>query len=357
MRIPKIVIAMSGGVDSTVGAYLLKQEGYRVTGVTMAIFSGDSSIGKKNTCYNPDETDEIKNVKRIAKKLGIKHITIDLKKEYKKTVLDYFCREYLCGKTPNPCTICNSKIKFGSLMSKAEKLLDFDYFATGHYARVYKNRQGRYLLKKALDTTKDQSYFLWKLNQSQLAKIMFPLGELTKEKVKKIAKKIGFEKLANQSESQDFLCSGYYGRLFKNKKIDTGNICDKKGNILARHKGIIYYTIGQRKGLGISGTKKPLYVTAILPKSNTVIVGSKKDLYSKMLFAKNLNWIFESRHKKPLRCKAKIRFQHKKAYCKVLPVKNGRVKVAFDKPQIAITPGQSIVFYKGDIVLGGGVIE
>jgi tRNA-specific 2-thiouridylase len=355
----KIAVGMSGGVDSTVAAYQLKQKGYEVTGVTMAVWGGEFDVGcsKKSGCYNPDETAEIAAIKRIAKKLGIKHITINLKKEYKKTVLDYFCKEYLCGKTPNPCMICNSKIKFGFLLDKAEKLLGFDYFATGHYARVSKNCKGRYLIKKGKDADKDQSYFLWRLKQTQLAKIMFPLGELTKNEVKKIAKKIGFGELALTDESQDFLGGKDYGRLFKDKKIKPGNICDKKGNILAKHKGIVYYTVGQRKGLGISGTKEPMYVTAILPRLNTVVVGSKKDLCSKELIAKDLNWITKSWLKKTLQCKAKIRFRHKEATCKILPPKNGQAKVIFDKPQMAITLGQSVVFYKGDTVLGGGIIS
>lgn len=351
---------MSGGVDSTVSAYLIRQKGYDVTGITMAIWGGEFNAGcnAKGGCYSPDEACEIAKAKSIAKKIGFKHITVDLKKEYKKTVLDYFCKEYLCGRTPNPCTVCNSKIKFGFLPDKAKKLgLEFNYFATGHYARITKNTKGRYLLKKGKDVSKDQSYFLWKLKQKQLAKVMFPLGELTKQEVKKIAKKIGFENLAESKESQDFMGGRDYSRLFRAEKIKPGYICDKKGNILAKHKGIIHYTIGQRRGLGVSGTKSPVYVTGILPHKNTVIIGTKKDLYCKTLIVKNLNWIAIDCLKKPMECKAKIRLQHKEANCKVSAHKNGRAKVVFKTPQTAVTPGQSIVFYKGITVIGGGVIE
>ena len=357
----KVLVAMSGGVDSTLAVYLLKKQGFDVSGVTMSIWGGEFNVssGKKGGCYSPDEKYAISRANKLAKKLGIKHVTVDLKKEYKKNVLDYFCSEYLCGKTPNPCTVCNSKIKFGFLIDKAKKGgLKFDYFATGHYVRIaFDKKTGRFLLKKGKDALKDQSYFLWRLKQNRLKQLMFPLGNLTKKEVKNLACKIGLKQLAKQSESQDFIDRKYHEGLFVGKKIKSGYICDSKGKILAAHKGIIHYTIGQRKGLGIGGTKEPIYVTNILPKENKIIVGSKKDLFSKELIAGDLNWIAVEKLQKAVKIKAKIRLQHKEQECVVSPFNKGKVKVVFKKPQMAITPGQSVVFYKGTAVFGGGVIE
>jgi len=351
----KVIVGMSGGVDSSVVAALLKEEGFEVIGVTMKIWGGET-IGKEgvhHACYGPGEIEDIEDAQKVAEILRIPFYTVDLKQEYKTDVLDYFFNEYLSGKTPNPCVVCNRKIKFNALVEKARTDgIKFDYFATGHYAQVeYNKTRDRYLLKKAIDLNKDQSYFLYSLSQEQLSHTIFPLGDYTKEEVRKIARDLGLG-INDKPESQNFIAGGY-SSFFKSA-VQPGPILNKKGEILGMHRGIPFYTIGQRRGLGISSGER-LYVTAIDPERNTIMLGRKEDVFGDELIATKLNWIAMEKLKPKV--KAKIRYLHKETEAEVVPLGEEKIRVKFREPQMAITPGQAVVFYDGDIVVGGGVIE
>jgi len=351
----KVIVGMSGGVDSSVAAALLKEEGFEVIGVTMKIWGGET-IGKEgvhHACYGPGEIEDIEDAQKVAEILRIPFYTVDLKQEYKTDVLDYFFNEYLSGKTPNPCVVCNRKIKFNALVEKARTDgIKFDYFATGHYAQVeYNKTRDRYLLKKAIDLNKDQSYFLYSLSQEQLSHTIFPLGDYTKEEVRKIARDLGLG-INDKPESQNFIAGGY-SSFFKSS-VQPGPILNKKGEILGMHRGIPFYTIGQRRGLGISSGER-LYVTAIDPERNTIMLGRKEDVFGDELIATKLNWIAMEKLKPKV--KAKIRYLHKETEAEVVPLGEEKIRVKFREPQMAITPGQAVVFYDGDIVVGGGVIE
>jgi len=353
-----VAVGMSGGVDSTMAAYLLKKQGFDVVGLTMKIWDGKLKMKpSKDGCYGPKEKQSIADAQKAAKKIGISHYVVDLTNAYKKNVLDYFKKEYFCGRTPNPCVVCNSKIKFGELLNSAKASgIKFDKFATGHYARVgFGEKQNRYFLKKGIDELKDQSYFIYRLTQNQLKNIIFPLGEYRKSEIKKIARKLGYKDLAEKQESQNFIESDNYGALFENK-FKKGNIVNVSGNILGKHKGIIFYTVGQRKGLNIGGLKEPLYVVNINAKKNEIVVGSKKLLFSQKLFAKNLNWNIDYKIGEKIKCQAKIRFGSPAVDCVVKTQNKNKTEVEFKNPQFAITPGQSIVFYNKETLLGGGII-
>jgi tRNA-specific 2-thiouridylase len=357
-----VAVGMSGGVDSTMAAYILKEQGYKVIGVTMSIWDASVNIPDlgKSGCFGPGEKKDIEFAKNICKKLGIEHHVLDLKKEYKENVLNYFCNEYVCGKTPNPCVMCNQKIKFGALLQKTKEAgIAFDHFATGHYVRVEQDPSTkRYILKKALDQKKDQSYFLSYLQQDQLKQLIFPLGEKTKTDIKKIASELGFKEVAERGESQDFIETDDYSVLFNKNDIKPGDILDVNGKKVGTHRGIIHYTIGQRKGLGVSGGNSGiLYVIKIDAKSNTITVGAEEHLLSQELIASNMNWIVIPELTSPIKVNAKIRQQHKEAPALISPIAGGKVKTIFDSPQRAITPGQTVVFYDNDIVLGGGIIS
>ena len=353
----KVVVAMSGGVDSSVAAALLKKKGYELIGVTMQIWDGSALLenGAHHACYGPAEKEDIEDAEKVAQVLGIPFRTFDLRQEYKVEVLDYSCRDYLLGRTPNPCIRCNRKVKFDALLKKArDSGIEFDYFATGHYAQVeYDKSKHRYLLKKARDTRKDQSYFLSSLSQEQLEHTLFPLNSYTKEEVRKMAQALGLG-VADKLESQNFVAGGY--STLVRAAARPGPILNKRGNVLGQHQGILFYTIGQRKGLGISAGE-PLYVTAIDPKRNAIVVGNKEAVYGDELIASELNWIAIGGLKRPIEVKAKIRYRHKEAEAMVVPLSGDKVRVKFKEPQMAITPGQAIVFYDGDAVVGGGTIE
>ena len=361
----KVLVAMSGGIDSSVAAALLKEQGYVVTGATMRIWDGETLQGEIRShtacqelagrgCYGPGEERDIEDARRVARILGIPFHVLDLTKEYRSQVLDYFCREYLSGRTPNPCIRCNRWVKFDALRKRGrESGIEFDYFATGHYARVeYDERQRRHLLKKAKDLRKDQSYFLFSLSQEQLGCSLLPVGSYTKEEVREIASHLRLG-VNDKPESQDFTAVGY-SSLMKTA-TEAGPILDRHGNVLGRHRGIPFYTIGQRKRLGISA-EEPLYVADIDPERNAIIVGSKEELYRDELIASELNWIVE-RLTQPTEAKARIRYLHREAEALIVPLEGNRAYVKFEEPQMSITPGQAVVFYEGEVVIGGGTIE
>lgn len=349
-----IAVGISGGLDSTMTALILKDKGYKVIGLTMKICDDGKDIQESKTgCYGQGEDDRINEAKRTAESLGIPHHVIDLSKEFRREVLAYFKNEYLAGRTPNPCIVCNAKMKFGLLLEMAHKSgVYFDCFATGHYARISKDRKtGRFFLRQGIDKNKDQSYFLHRLSQEQLGKILFPLGSLRKDDIREMATKRGFVRHANKEESQNF-CDNYSALLPKGK---PGNITDSEGRIIGRHEGIANYTVGQRK-LNIGGLKEPYYVIRIEVEANNVIVGPKNLAYSDTAKVVDMNWIIPWDNVDPNNIKAKIRYGSKSTKVFIEKSSDEMVKVRFKLPQFAITPGQSMVFYQKDKVIGGGII-
>ena len=350
----KVLVAMSGGVDSSVAAYLLCEEDYEVVGVTMCLGIKEAGSVKPLCCGRQ----AIEDAKKVCHKLNISHYVMDFAGDLEEKVINPFIREYARGRTPNPCVECNKHIKFGSLLKKALGL-GFDYLATGHYAKL-QSENGRFFLKRPEDRNKDQSYFLYSIKYNRLKYILFPLDILTKEEVRKIAKRINLP-VADKPQSQDICfipngdCRGFLKERIK--KMNPGPIIDLNGKILGRHKGIYFYTVGQRGGLGIS-SKRPLYVISLDVGKNQLIVGERKHLGAKELTAGNLNFLVKDFPKNVF---AKIRYAHPEAKCKIINYhlrgNNGKIKVVFQQEQEAITTGQSIVFYDNDIVLGGGIID
>ena len=342
----KTAIAMSGGVDSSVAALLVQQSGCDMLGVTMRAFEGADKR---------DETDAA----AVAARLGFEHITVDLCEEFRNTVMDYFVRSYIAGETPNPCIYCNKVIKFGALFDSV-RALGCESIATGHYARINKNgTSGRVLLERAVYTEKDQSYVLWQLSQEQLAAAQFPLGDYTKPQVREIAAENGFVS-SDRPDSQDicFVSDGCYREFieqFTGKTFAPGDFVGTDGKLWGRHKGVIGYTIGQRKGLGISAPA-PLYVIKKSVEENRVYLGSHDELFSKRVEARDINLIAVDRIDSSMRVTAKTRYSQKESAATVYQTDSDRLTVEFDEAQRAVTPGQSVVLYSADTVVGGGII-
>ncbi len=352
----KALIAMSGGVDSSLAAKMMKDAGYECIGCTMKLYDNeDVGESRSNTCCS---LDDIEDAKRVAYNVGIPHYVFNFKDGFRENVIGRFVEAYESGRTPNPCIDCNRYMKFEKLHDRAKEL-GCDYVVTGHYARIEKDGD-EYVLKKALDDTKDQSYVLYNMTQELLAHTQFPLGGLKKSEVRAIADESKFVN-ANKPDSQDicFVPDGNYGAFlerYTKKTYQKGDFVDKDGKFLGTHEGIVKYTIGQRKGLGIA-FGKPIYVTGICPKNNTVILGENEELFNTTLVASEFNWISGKAPSFDFRCKVKIRYRQVEQPASVHVLEDGRVKITFDEPQRAITPGQATVLYDGDVVLGGGRID
>ncbi|MEK6646668.1 MAG: tRNA 2-thiouridine(34) synthase MnmA [Candidatus Firestonebacteria bacterium] len=353
----KVVIAMSGGVDSSVAAALLKEQGYDVIGITMQVLpSNKLKTGFGGCC----SIDAIENAKKVAKRLDFPHYVLNFRKIFEEKVIKNFCEEYSKGRTPNPCVQCNTYTKFDDLLGRSREI-GAKYLATGHYVKInFNKKENRFVLKKAKDLSKDQSYALYNLTQEKLKYALFPLGNLFKKKeVRIIARELGLPN-ADVPDSQEicFIPDNDYCKFLKElipSSIKPGNILNTNGEIIGTHKGLQFYTIGQRKGLGIN-SKKPLYVVKIIPGQNTIVVGYEKDTYSDELTVDSLNWVSISNLDKPQMLDVKVRYTAIPARAKVFPETDNTVKVKFVKKQRAITPGQSAVFYHKDVLLGGGVI-
>ncbi|CVI66966.1 MAG TPA: tRNA 2-thiouridine(34) synthase MnmA [Candidatus Anaerobutyricum stercoris] len=349
----KALIAMSGGVDSSVAAYLMKEAGYDCIGVTMKLYDNeDIGMEQEKTCCS---LSDIEDARSVAVKLGIPYYVFNFKADFKEKVIDNFIESYRCGMTPNPCIECNRHLKFAHLWQKAREL-QCDVVVTGHYARITEDGQGYHLLK-GKDSAKDQSYVLYSLTQEQLAHTCFPLGGYTKEEIRRIAEEQGFFNAAKK-DSQDicFIPDGDYRSFIEKttgQSSQPGDFVDKDGNVLGTHKGYYCYTIGQRRGLGISAPQS-LYVTEIRPEENKVVLGSNDDLFHSHLTADNFNWIEEVRPDEVI--KARIRYHQVEKEATARVTQDGRVEVDFLEPQRAITKGQSVVLYRGDAVVGGGRI-
>ncbi|AJD32628.1 MULTISPECIES: tRNA 2-thiouridine(34) synthase MnmA [Clostridium] len=352
----KVLVGMSGGVDSSVAAYLLKEQGYEVIGVTMQIWQDDEEfIEKEGGCCS---LSAVADARRVANKIGIPFYVMNFKDAFKRNVIDYFVDEYMEGRTPNPCIACNKFIKFSSFLDKA-MAMGIDYVATGHYAIIEKQKD-RYIIKKSEDDKKDQTYALYNLTQFQLERTLMPCGQYKKSEIREIAKNIGL-RVYNKKDSEEicFIPDNDHGRYIKNRfpnKVRQGNFVDKQGNVLGKHKGIVYYTIGQRKGLGIA-FGKPMYVVDINPFKNEVVLGTIEDLLNTELIAKDINYIPFDTLKEPMEVEAKIRYSQIPSKAIITPIDDSRVRVDFHEKQRAITKGQSVVFYKDDLLIGGGIIE
>ena len=352
----KVLIAMSGGVDSSVAAFLMKQQGCDCIGATMKLFHNeDIGIKRSKTCCS---LEDVEDARSVAFRLGIPYYVFNFSDDFKGQVIDRFISAYEHGATPNPCIDCNRYLKFERLYERA-RILGCDAIVTGHYARA-KQENGRWLLKKSLDESKDQSYVLYSLTQEQLAHTRFPLGALHKSETRRIAEEQGFYN-ADKPDSQDicFVPDGDYAAFiarYTGHSCPAGDFVDEDGRILGRHKGIVHYTVGQRKGLGIAADA-PLYVKQIDAAANRVVLSGNGALFSRELTANDFNWIAYDVPPRELRASARVRYHQREQAATVTVLKDGRVHLVFDEPQRAITPGQAVVLYDGDTVLGGGTIE
>lgn len=352
----KVIVAMSGGVDSSVAAYLLKEQGYNCHGVTLKLYDeDDDEIGGKACCTDKD----VEDARSVAQSLGMPFDVYDFKDDFKGEVIDRFVKGYLNGETPNPCIDCNRYIKFRHILKAADKF-DAKFISTGHYARVeFDEGSGRYLLKKGKYDMKDQSYVLYSLSQDRLSRLLLPVGEMKKEEVREIAEKCGFVNSA-KPDSQDicFVKNGDYVSFIEEycgRKFPEGNFVERSGKVIARHKGIIGYTVGQRKGLGIASTE-PYFVLEKNVQRNEIIIGRAEEQYRKSITADDVNWIAFDKLTSPLKLTAKIRYRHKEVPATVSQLDEEKIIVEFDEPQRAPAKGQAVVFYDGDCVVGGGKI-
>lgn len=352
----KVVVGMSGGVDSSVAAYLLKKQGYDVIGITMQMSPEDPDFAEREGgCCG---LSAVEDARRVCDRLEIPFYVLNFREIFREKVIDYFVDEYMAGKTPNPCIACNKYLKFDELLRKARGI-GAEYVATGHYAKIVEENS-RMLLIRSDDDKKDQTYALYNFTQDQLAHTLMPCGEYTKDKIREIAKEIGLA-VHNKKDSEEicFVTDNDHGRFIsedKPGKVRSGDFVDRDGNVLGRHKGIVYYTIGQRKGLGIA-FGRPMFVTGINAKKNQVILGSEEDIFKTELLAKDINFISIDKLEKELEVTAKVRYAAKAAQATLYPEAYGKVRVVFKEKQRAITKGQSVVFYDGNIVVGGGIVE
>jgi len=387
-KTPLVVVAMSGGVDSSLAAFLLNEKGYRVVGISMKLWDFKQVGGEPHPDGRCCSLEALNDARAVCQKMEIPHYVLDITDDFKKEVISNFVEEYIKGRTPNPCIICNTKIKWESLWRKASSL-GANFISTGHYARiVYDERLKRFLLLKGVDPSRDQSYALWGLSQDDLSRTIFPLGELTKKQVRALAKEHVL-KVAEREESQEicFVTDDDYPRFIKEwvdnkgqalnqngsgqgaspeperfrargkeEKIQPGPLFDLKGEKIGEHKGIPFYTIGQRRGLRVA-VGKPMYVVRIEPEKNALYVGENEELFKSSFVVTNVNWIALDKLDKAIDCETKIRYQHIPQKGKIYPLTEDQVMVKFSQPERAITPGQSVVFYQGEVVLGGGVID
>ena len=356
----KVLVAMSGGVDSSVTLLKILEQGYEAIGVTMKLWEykhvGGNNLQDNNCCA----VESINNAKLVCERLGVPHYTIDFTEDFKENVVENFVNEYLKGRTPNPCVRCNSYVKWDTFIEQADKL-GAQYIATGHYA-IIKKENNEYKIKRGKDKKKDQSYVLWGIPQNTLSRTILPLGGLTKSEVREIARQNNLE-TADTPESMEicFIADNNYKRFIKeyaptrSKKIERGKTLDQDGNILSNNPGYINYTVGQRKGIGLSNPA-PLYVKEIDAKENTIVVSDKKSLFSSSCYVSNINWLIQGKNK-PENVNCQIRYNGNISKAKLTKTKN-RIEATFETPQLAITPGQSIVFYDSyETLLGGGIIE
>ena len=354
----KVVVGLSGGVDSSVAAYLLKEQGYDVIGVTMQIWQEQDIFTQEEEggCCGLSAVDD---ARRVAQMLDIPYYVMNFRDDFQKSVIDYFVAEYEKGATPNPCNACNRYVKWEALLKRALEI-GADYIATGHYARIKQLENGRYTIQNSVTAQKDQTYALYNLTQEQLSKTLMPVGAYTKEEIRAIAEKIQLP-VAGKQDSQDicFIPDNDYAGFIKKetgKTFAQGNFVDEEGNVLGKHKGIIHYTVGQRKGLGLTAPT-PLFVKELRPETNEVVICQSENLFTDECYVKNMNYMGISGLEGELQAIGKVRYSHQGAECTLIPLEDGRVKCVFEEPQRAMTPGQAAVFYKDDYVLCGGTID